>query len=334
MIRFRSARLFTGAFAFALAVLAAPAPAQEQLKIVGGSLTHQPAELIPGIQGKVMITAATLAGKRIVAVGDHGAVLLSDDSGRRFRQAAAVPTRATLTGVSFADDQHGWAVGHWGVILATSDGGEHWEMQRDELKADRPLLSVWFRDAGTGFAAGIWSNFLMTRDGGKTWTIVPVPAPPGSKHADLNLFRIFGDGRGGFYVAAEKGLVLHSADDGAHWDFLDTGGKGSLWAGVTLHDGTIVVGGLLGKVFRSTDQGRSWQAAKLESDSSVTDLTEAMGGRVLAVGLDGLSAISADDGASFMVNQREDRLSLTAAAVAGVQLVLFSKQGVVAAGAH
>ncbi len=314
--------------ALLLGSLAGSVPA-EDLKITGGALKHQPAEQIPGVAGKVLITAATRAGKRLVAVGDHGVVLLSDDNARSFRQAKGVPTRTTLTGVSFADDKHGWAVGHWGVILASVDGGETWKVQRDELDADRPLLSVWFKDVQTGFAAGIWSNFLATHDGGQTWTPVQVPAPPGSKHADLNLFRLFSDNQGGFYVVAERGMVLHSSDDGAHWAFLETGGKGSLWTGLTMRDGTVVVGGLLGKVFRSSDAGKTWQAARLDSESSITDMVEQLPGRLVAVGLDGLSAVSSDSGQSFMVSQREDRLSLTAVGLAGAQPVLFSKQGVV-----
>ena len=44
---------------------------------------------------KAAIIAATLAGKRIVAVGDYGVVALSDD-GKKFRQAKSVPTRRRL----------------------------------------------------------------------------------------------------------------------------------------------------------------------------------------------------------------------------------------------
>jgi len=39
------------------------------------------------------------AGKRIVSVGDHGAVLLSDDDGAHFRQAESVPIGSMLTAV-------------------------------------------------------------------------------------------------------------------------------------------------------------------------------------------------------------------------------------------
>ncbi|RFQ06817.1 glycosyl hydrolase, partial [Pseudomonas sp. ATCC 13867] len=66
-------------------------------------------------------------------------VLLSDDQGKNFRQARSVPLSTPLTGVSFVDADHGWAVGHWGAILVTSDGGESWQIQRMASDVDRPL---------------------------------------------------------------------------------------------------------------------------------------------------------------------------------------------------
>ncbi|SEQ57456.1 KAP family P-loop domain-containing protein, partial [Solimonas aquatica] len=39
-------------------------------------------------------------------------------------------TSATLTSVHFVDDQHGWAVGNGGTILATADGGLSWKRVR------------------------------------------------------------------------------------------------------------------------------------------------------------------------------------------------------------
>lgn len=300
-----------------------------KLQITTGELQHLPAQRITGIEQRVAITGATVAGRRIVAVGDHGAILLSDDSGKSFRQAKNVPTRLTFTSVSFVDAQHGWAAGHWGAIFATNDGGETWILQRDERKADLPILSIWFKDALNGYAAGIWSTFLRTQDGGKNWIPMTIPAPPGAKHADLNLFKLFPGSKDGLYVVAERGLVLHSKDEGEHWDFLDTGNKGSLWAGVALRDGTLVVGGLLGKAFTSHDSGKTWQAAVTNTDSSITDLAEDSDGKVIGIGLDGVSLVSIDNGLNFKVNQREDRLSLTALALLpGEAPIIFSKMGI------
>ena len=76
----------------------------------------------------------------------------------------------TLTSVSFIDARTGWAVGHWGAILKTTDGGETWEVQRLVTSEDRPLFGVHFIDANHGVAVGLWSLILVTDDGGKTWT--------------------------------------------------------------------------------------------------------------------------------------------------------------------
>ncbi|WP_460940053.1 WD40/YVTN/BNR-like repeat-containing protein, partial [Pandoraea terrae] len=81
----------------------------------------------------MMLLDATRAGSRIVAVGEHGVILLSDDDGRTWRQARQVPVSATLSAVTFTDPKHGWVVGQWGVILATGDGGETWEKQRVDV---------------------------------------------------------------------------------------------------------------------------------------------------------------------------------------------------------
>jgi photosystem II stability/assembly factor-like uncharacterized protein len=320
--------------ALALSVfLAGPANAREgaPLPVPGAgaapaSLKIQPAEPTPAAT-KAMILSSTRAGKRIVAVGNHGVVLLSDTDGADFRQAKSVPVRSTLTAVSFVDEKTGWAVGQWGVVLRTDDAGESWALQRYDTSVDQPLFSVWFRDRERGIAVGLWSLVIATVDGGKTWTPVTLPPSPGRKKADRNLLKIFANRMGTLFVAAEQGLILKSYD-GESWAYLDTGYKGSFWTGIVLSNGTMLVGGLRGTIYRSTDDGRSWREAKSEFKSSITDFAEA-GGKVYAAGLDGVFLESGDHGATFTGSQREDRLPFTAIIVNSVgKLVKFSKQGV------
>lgn len=272
---------------------------------------------------------AAKAGKRIVAVGDYGVVLLSDDDGKTYRQAMGVPVASTLTAVSFADDKNGWAVGHWGVVLHTIDGGENWTLQRSDTAEDRPLFSVHFFDANDGIAVGLWSLVSRTHDGGKTWETVNLPAPPEGGKADRNLFKVFASPKGSLFVAAERGMVLRSDDRGQNWRYLGTGYKGSFWSGTALANGTLIVAGLRGTLYRSTDDGKSWANVPTGSKSSLTDIVQ-MGGKVMGVGLDGVQIESSDDGATFIWTQRDDRLSMTAAVAAGPSsLVRFSKHGVV-----
>lgn len=294
----------------------------------GSSLKVQPAQQSAAAIHAPILGAAK-AGKRIVGVGDYGTVLLSDDDGKTFRQSISVPVSSTLTAVSFVDDRNGWAVGHWGVILNTGDGGEHWQIQRTDMQEDRPLFSVHFFDAREGIAVGLWSLLLLTRDGGKTWTPVNLPPPPEGGKADRNLFKVFASGKGSLFVAAERGVILRSDDRGQSWQYLSTGYRGSFWSGLALQDGTLLVAGLRGTIYRSTDDGRSWQAASSGSKSSITDIVET-GGKVMAVGLDGVQVDSVDQGATFSWTQRDDRLSMTAAvAGAPASLVRFSKKGLV-----
>ena len=287
----------------------------------------QPAEATTAAT-KAMILSSARAGKRIVAVGNHGIVLLSDTDGADFRQAKSVPVRTTLTAVFFIDDKTGWAVGQSGVVLRTDDAGESWTLQRYDMSVDQPLFSVWFRDRERGIAVGLWSLMIATADGGKTWTQVKLPPPPGGKKADRNLLKIFANRMGTLFVAAEQGMILKSYD-GENWAYVNTGYKGSFWTGIVLNNGTLLVGGLRGTIYRSADDGRSWRESKSEFKSSITDFAEA-GGKVYAAGLDGVFLESDNGGATFKGSQREDRLPFTAITVNSVgKIVKFSKQGVV-----
>lgn len=302
-----------------VASAAAPA-AKPQLQI-------QPAEHFPGAVG-VKILAATRAGKRIVAAGDHGVVLLSDDEGASFHQARAVPVRSTLTALVFADASNGWAVGHWGAILHTTDGGQNWTAQRSDIGVDQPLFSVYFKNADEGWAVGLWSLMLHTSDGGKNWEKVALPPPPNAKKADRNLYSIFGDGKGGMFITSEQGRVLHSHDNGKSWSYAESGYGGSFWSGTALTDGTLLVGGLRGTIYRSADGGSSWQPAVTSLKNSVTGIAQRADGSVVAVGLDGMALLSRDDGASFSGERRVDRAALTAVIDrAGAAPQLFSTGG-------
>ena len=83
------------------------------------------------------VLGVAFAGRRIVSVGDHGVVLLSDDAGKTWRQARSVPVDSALASVAFVDDKRGWAVGHAGVVLASADGAYVFVACHDEARLKR-----------------------------------------------------------------------------------------------------------------------------------------------------------------------------------------------------
>ncbi|MDR2837183.1 MAG: glycosyl hydrolase [Azonexus sp.] len=315
-------RLWRGAAALLLAACLNAAAAETQAL----ALTLHPAEQTV-LAAKTMMLAAVTAGKRIVAVGDHGVVLLSDDEGQSWRQARSVPADVMLTAVSFVDAQQGWAVGHWGLILHTGDGGETWTVQRLATDEDRPLFGVHFRDARRGVAVGLWSLILTTDDGGATWRTQTLPPPAGARRADLNLFSLTADRNGNWYAPSERGLVLHSADDGLTWNWLTTGFKGSLWSVAALPDGVLLAAGLRGALYRSVDGGGNWSAVASGASASIIWLAW-RDGKLIGVSVDGEFLSSHDQGASFQRAHSDDRLALTGALISpGGQTVLLSRQG-------
>src|SRR5439155_1388369 len=70
------------------------------------------------------------SGKQYWVVGRPGSVVLhsADDGAHWEVQRTGQPL--PLDGVTFADEEHGWAVGELGSIIATSDGGKTWKLQR------------------------------------------------------------------------------------------------------------------------------------------------------------------------------------------------------------
>src|SRR5439155_15687347 len=68
-------------------------------------------------------------GDKVWIVGRPGsAVLCSDDRGTSWK-VARTGQPLPLNGVHFFDEQRGWAVGEFGTILATADGGKTWKVQ-------------------------------------------------------------------------------------------------------------------------------------------------------------------------------------------------------------
>jgi photosystem II stability/assembly factor-like uncharacterized protein len=258
----------------ALAVAAAQAGAAVPL------YADRPAIKVRNVAGVIML-GVVQAGGRLVAVGEHGIVALSDDNGKTWRQARAVPVDVTLTSVQFVDAQHGWAVGHAGIILASSDGGETWKKQLDGVAvarlaqtearekgdarlaqvaarlaadgADKPFFAVHFSSATHGIAVGAYNLAVATNDGGRTWSswMARLDNPRGA-----HLYALGVEGNR-VYIAGEQGAFFASPDGGRSFLKRALPYKGS-WFSLAVDNDTLTLAGLRGNAWRSTDGGEGW----------------------------------------------------------------------------
>jgi photosystem II stability/assembly factor-like uncharacterized protein len=268
-------------------------------------------------------------GKRLVAVGDRGHILYSDDQGATWTQAK-VPTRQLLTSVFFADDQHGWAVGHDAQILASEDGGATWTKQFEDLKRESPLLDVWFQDVNSGFAVGAYGALLATTDGGKHWEDASDRLDNEDQY-HLNGIAAVKDA--GLFIVGEQGSMFRSADWGQTWEKLEGPYEGSLFGVIgTAQANTLLAYGLRGNLFRSTDFGTTWEPVELKAargalEFGLSGATLLDDGSIVIVGNGGSVIRSNDNGETFSVFNRPDRISVSAVTAAGNGNLILAGQG-------
>lgn len=307
-----------------LLAMALSSPAVQAAKGVADPLDRPAVK--SAVSNRSVMLAVSAAGQRLVALGERGVVLLSDDSGESWRQARSVPVAVTLTAASFIDDKRGWAVGHSGVVLGTSDGGETWQRLLDGktaadlalqaaeagarqlgennpaaarlLKsarllvadgADKPFLDVHFDRSGRGFVVGGYGVIFRTDDGGKTWRAwMEHTDNPNGLH--LNAIAAFGDA---LYIAGERGLVLRSQDGGNSFSAVPLPYQGSFFAACALPDGGILVAGLRGNAFVSED-GRNWSKVELPQPITLIGASRLSGGRIALLNQAGTVFVGSD----------------------------------------
>ncbi|HMA47242.1 MAG TPA: hypothetical protein VKP11_08595, partial [Frankiaceae bacterium] len=265
------------------------------------------------------VAAVARAGARLVAVGQRGHVLLSDDGGASWTQAS-VPVSTDLTAVHFPTPSTGFAVGHDGVVLSTADGGLTWTRRLDGralaplLRArcggggvaaeqacalaarapDAAFLDVWFEDASSGFAVGAFNLVVRTEDGGASWTpwLDRVENPRG-----LHLYAVRGAG-GAVLLAGEQGLLLR-LDPGARRFRAIPAPRGGTLFGLVATADAVVAFGLGGRALRSGDGGASWREVATGVDASLTGGTVLPDGRIALASQSGRVLVSGGGGGSF-----------------------------------
>ena len=72
----------------------------------------------------------SLQGNHIWIGGNPGTFIFKYEFSSRTLTAARTPTRSRVNSIHMVDEQTGCAVGTWGTILQTNDGGQNWQLTR------------------------------------------------------------------------------------------------------------------------------------------------------------------------------------------------------------
>jgi photosystem II stability/assembly factor-like uncharacterized protein len=302
--------------------------------------------------GGGILFAAARAGRRIVAAGQHGLVVFSDDGGASWKQAS-VPVDVDLVGVAFPSESRGWAAGHGGVVLTSRDAGATWMTRLAGKQADdltlryyasltlltrdqdralaiariqaterraQPFLDVMFESESAGFAVGAFNTAFRTEDGGASW----VPWMDRTSNPLGLHFNAVRGWPGCVFLAGERGMVWRLRDGEARFTPVPTPYKGTLFGLVAPQHGPLLAFGMRGSAWRSVDLGQSWQAIHLQTSAGITGGVAQADGRITLVDLGGMLHVSHDDGRTFVASRPASAMPWYAVAEIGPNILALA----------
>jgi photosystem II stability/assembly factor-like uncharacterized protein len=316
------------------------------LAVDSSSNLYRPSVKAPLVSQSLLLDITTVGQVKLVAVGEHGHIIMSTD-GVNWQQSS-VPVQTTLTNVFFYNDKLGWAVGHDATILHSKDGGLTWQVQLYKPTLEKPLFDIVFKTPLEGIAIGAYGLLFRTLDGGKTWInefhsefLLPddIEYLAELKEEDEEAYlkeasfilphfnRLVLDGRT-LYMVGEIGLIAKSNDFGNNWQLFDEIYQGSFFDMARTMKGNLLVVGLRGHVFRSLKNGTPWQQRQTNTTALINDIVLTNDGRIFLLANNGTLFESDDDGQSYRLRAQKDGKSLIAGVWFNNKLIVVSDVGV------
>lgn len=195
----------------------------------------------------------------------------------------------------FRDEHEGIAVGSYGDIFRTVDGGQEWRVHRHAIKNPNNFhyYSIDQAPSGVLYLAGERGGIYRSRDIGKSWIKLNSPYKEGSFYRTL-AFEY--EGEEVVLLMGFGGHLYRSVDEGDTWKKVETPTSKSINDGAVLGDGSVVLVGLSGTLLHSTDGGLTFRS-RLDSRgfpyTSVLALTEQ---RLLVTGAVGAEVVTVPTG--------------------------------------
>lgn len=267
---------------------------------------------------RMMLLDLTRAGDRLIAVGERGVVIKSDDEGQTL-EIVDSPTDRTLTKAAFLNEKVGVAVGHGGYLLRTEDGGDSWQNIEMEETAGDSLLGATALSNGHLIVYGAFGLYFDSADQGKTWERREAVY----EGFDWHISQMIEFQPGSLLAVAEAGNLGVSHDFGETWEQLDSPYEGSFFGGLLLPNNDLLVYGMRGNVYLSSDKAETWEKVETNTIDTLNTAFVTEDGKVIIGANNGLMLISDDNGKSFSKKELPIRAPISAVQQAKDGTILY-----------
>lgn len=253
---------------------------------------------------------ATLSGiyyvaaqKKLLAIGENGVLLVSDDGGNQW-QTIALQTEATLTGLVSINPQTIIITCADGSILRSEKTVTEWELIATSSAAF-PTGLIYDPLHNTTIVLTADGEILISDDGGKLW------APVANIHEYLTDVTLIDAGKK-LLASSANGSLLQSDNGGRTWVNLPAVTSASIDGILTLNDERVVAYGEGGLLIQSNDAGNNWTLLNTPVNDFVHQLLKVDTNNWLAVGAKGLLLNSNNHGQNWQaiasIQQKTDYL--------------------------
>ena len=242
-------------------------------------LAREPLKRAVDLQKAELRVSPQSINSEISATFDNLEYLLTD----WIRAVEEGPSRPWM-GVWFADESVGIAIGTFGLIFKTTDGGRSWYPLIDRVENPEGYHYYGITHAdGSLYLTGEGGMLFRSEDIGETWIRLPSPA-------QASWFGIISCHKG-LIAFGLQGSAFRSMDRGLSWRPLDTIRSCSLSGGTVLGNGGVLLIGMDGVPLYSSDHGTSFQILN-QIFPGASALVDKGKGLALVVGLNGLAEIN------------------------------------------
>lgn len=187
-----------------------------------------------------------------------------------------------------------WAVGSYGKVLKSEDGGKRWSVQSTPVHTHLQGIAVW--DTKRAAAVGNDGVILTTADGGTNWA--QVQAPKSNIANKLLRIRAFPEGLA--WAVGVMGTVLRTKDFGAHWERA-LPDQDLAWNDIAFIGKRGWLVGEFGRIMRTDDGGETWRDIKSDLKRTLTSVAFRDDQNGVAVGLEGRLIVTSDGGQTWIV---------------------------------
>jgi len=230
----------------------------------------------------------------------YSAVFLKSEPALAELKAPAIEHRDLFYGVAAPKGDLLWAVGSYGKVVHSDNGGMTWAVQLTPVDTHLQAIAAW--DVDRAVAVGNSGVVLITADAGRTWREIDVPRSEVANK--LMQVRVYAEGVG--WSVGEMGAVFKTRDYGTTWTRVMKE-KDQAWNDIFFvgDDGWMV--GEFGRIALTHDGGENWVSIDSPIASSLMSVHFRDADNGVAVGLSGAVLVTGDGGLNWKEVSRVTR---------------------------